>query len=74
MMSLTVLVRCNFIFVISCFLVNRNILSSIHFNGRVRGKLTDVCNDASGKRNERPKFLAMLFHVNLSWTIVGWTA
>ena len=23
-------------------------------------KLTDVCNDASGIRNERPKFLAML--------------
>ena len=39
--------------------MNRNALCSIHFNGRVRGKLTDVCNDASGIRNERPKFLAM---------------
>ena len=27
----------------------------------MRGKLTDVCNDASGMRNERPKFLAMNF-------------
>ena len=25
----------------------------------MRGKLTDVCNDASGILNERPKFLAM---------------
>ena len=31
---------------------------SIHFNERVRGKLTDVCNYASGIRNERPKLLA----------------
>ena len=33
---------------------------SIHFNERVRGKLTDVCNYASGIRNERPKLLAMI--------------
>ena len=33
---------------------------SIHFNERVRGKLTDVCNYASGIRNERPKLLAMV--------------
>ena len=26
----------------------------------MRGKLTDVCNDASGIRHERPKFLAMV--------------
>ena len=39
--------------------LNRKAVCSIHFNGRVRGKLTDVCNDASGIRNERPKFLAM---------------
>ena len=32
----------------SGFILNRNALCSIHFNGRVRGKLTDVCNDASG--------------------------
>ena len=49
------------VFVISILSrLNRNALCSIHFNGRVRGKLTDVCNDASGIRNERPKFLAML--------------
>ena len=37
------------VFVISQyrFRLNRNALCSIHFNGRVRGKLTDVCNDAS---------------------------
>ena len=40
--------------------MNRKAVCSIHFNGRVRGKLTDVCNDASGIRNERPKFLAMV--------------
>ena len=39
--------------------MNRKAVCSIHFNGRVRGELTDVCNDASGIRNERPKFLAM---------------
>ena len=33
------------------FRLNRNALCSIHFNGRVRGKLTDVCNDASGIRH-----------------------
>ena len=48
------------------FRLNRKAVCSIHFNGRVRGKLTDVCNDASGIRNERPKFLAMMHNLYLN--------
>ena len=37
-------------------LIETNSVShSIHFNERMRGKLTDVCNYASGICNERPK-------------------
>ena len=39
----------------------------ISLNGRVRGKVTDVCNDASGILNERPKFLAMSCTVALRY-------
>ena len=40
---------------------------SVHFKGRVRRKLTNVCNNDPGIANERLHFLAMF---NLLWKCI----